>query len=325
MLRLNLEFSQYYTRNSEYSDMQNRILKLRDNILEGFYTDFDVRARNVGFDLFLFPSRDSFFMYQYFIKRYPDKASKAKYIFFSRKLIEELKSGSNRRIINDYFISIFENAKNIAFFDLGWTGNTFTVFASHFSDKNFTAFFVGRHRSHLSRTTYSYLGTFRLLKVLGGTDLLETIFTAPNPSVINISLLDQDYLPVYAERNDELLNSFALLNETEIKPAKFKFLRRFRIRLLLFNVLVFPRQIELNLLGPIKHSKSGDDVLFFAVSLDGFSRKPFDSLPVIPFWTFLLIWRHPDYNVMRKLTESANIIISYVNRLKLVLKSGLGR
>jgi hypothetical protein len=68
--------------------------------------------------------------------------------------------------------------------DIGWNGSSLKYFSSNFPQSHFIGLNVGCY-AEVEERMFSYLGKLYFLRFLGFAEYLETIFSAPHPSVSN--------------------------------------------------------------------------------------------------------------------------------------------
>lgn len=252
-------------------------------------------AKKNGDEAIFFNSRDGF----WFFRLYDDlpislERPTGMYYFTSResigRLVTSLRDSEKKSDNYFYLRDCFSGYNSVAIVDLGWRGTYLTQIRELFPEVRFRGYFLGNHKLE-STEIWSYLGRFKLLKLLGGSEILETMFSAPHPSVIEVSGTFKEPKCKYQKPNVKLeslqkdLENYFRLNISKIVQKRI--FGRLRIKFYLYKICLIPDSDIFKILRNIEHSVKGNEGEGQILALDSFP-EPYGRA-LVPFWSIRAI------------------------------------
>jgi hypothetical protein len=271
----------------------------------------------------LFLSRDSFWL-----KNVWDQEQKivpreyqiqSKYVYTSRFAQLNPDSQVARASHLKYLSTFIEPNVKYGIVDIGWRGSSLNYFKENFPKSEFVGLYFGSH-GRSANDVLSYIGRIRILKYFGFTEFVETIFSAPYPSIINCLGSAHAPEPIFSEDNlvPGLLTFqstlFELYEKQEVDFFKVreerglrtkKLIDFLRIRLL----FLFPNKESLALFSSIHHSATmGESDLMLLVHANW---KLSDTRCYLILWNFKYVFTEPSLNL--KIRVSQFFVLIYIS------------
>ena len=242
-----------------------------------------------------FVSRDGYWFHQMFLetRQAYGISIASEYLLLSRASLQEIvtRIRSNSADLNDlrYFRDSFEGLSSIGIVDLGWTGSSLEMLREISPQTKFTGFFFATHKTK-SDGIKSFLGRVRVLKYLGLSEILESLFSAPHQSVKKVVGSPKQPAISFFESDDRLLSIHESLRDFRLQKQEVSTMNwsRIAVKRHLFLLCISPSRFIYDTFCKVNHGSNGEESLKLGLGQYLFSEKW--SRAVAPFWSVKAIF-----------------------------------
>jgi hypothetical protein len=237
-----------------------------------------------------FVSRDGYWFHQMFLEtRQAQGASiPSEYLLLSRASLHEIVTRIRNRSadLNDltYFSDSFEGLSSVGIVDLGWTGSSLEMLREISPQIEFTGFFFATHKTKTDGIR-SFLGRVRVLKYLGLSEILESLFSAPHRSVKRVVGSPKQPAISFFESDGRLLSIHESLRDFRLQKQEVntKYWSRMAVKSHLTLLCISPNRFIYDAFCKVNHGSNGEESLKLGLGQYMFSEKR--SRAVAPFWS----------------------------------------